>query len=94
MTPPSDDIHVRLPRKLKRAAQKVIEANGLDITSAIKLFFTNITIQKTIPLSFLTENGLPRDFEEHLLELANSKNFIGPFDDAESAIRALNADPD
>ena len=93
-SPPSDDIHIRLPRKLKRAAQKIIEANGLDMSSAIKLFFTNIAIQKTIPLKFLTENGLPREFEEHLLALANSNDFMGPFDDAKSAIRALNADPD
>lgn len=93
-TPPSDDIHVRLPRKLKRSAQKIIEANGLDVSSAIKLFFVQITLQKSIPLKFLTENGLPKEFEEHLLALANSNDFIGPFDDAKSAIRALNADPD
>lgn len=90
----SDSLHVRIPRKLKRAAQKIIEANGLDVSSAIRLFFTHITVKKTIPLTFLTENGLPRNFEEHLLALANSNDFIGPFDDAESAIRALNENPD
>ena len=93
-SPPSDDIHVRLPRKLKRSAQKIIEASGLDISSAIKLFFVNITLQKTIPLKFLTENGFPKEFEQHLLALANSNDFIGPFNDAEDAIRALNANPD
>ncbi len=87
-------LHIRIPVKLKRSAQKIIEANGLDMSSAIKLFFTNITIQKTIPLKFLTENGLPLEFEQHLLALANSNDCIGPFNDAKSAMRALDADSD
>lgn len=93
MAAASDDIHIRLPRKLKRSAQKVIERNGLDVTSAIRLFFTHITIRDTIPLTFLTSSGLPKDVEEGLLEQLNKKDFRGPFKDAKSAIRALHEDP-
>lgn len=94
-TSASDDVHFRIPRKLKRSAQKVIEANGMDMSSAIRLFFTHITLRQTIPLTFVTtDNGLPKEFEEHLLALANSNDFIGPFDEAASAIRALNANSD
>lgn len=66
--PASDDIHIRLPRKLKRDAQKVIERNGLDVTSAIRLFFTHMTIRGTIPLPWLTVNGLSPELEESLLK--------------------------
>lgn len=66
--PASDDIHIRLPRKLKRDAQKVIERNGLDVTSAIRLFFTHMTIRGTIPLPWLTVNGLSPQLEESLLK--------------------------
>ncbi len=92
-TPPSDDIHIRLPRKLKRDAQKIIERNGLDVSGAIKLFFTHITLRDTIPLTFVTSSGLPKTVEDGLLEQLNKKDFRGPFKDAKSAIRALHEDP-
>ena len=66
-TPPSDDIHVRLPRKLKRSAQKVIEANGMDISAAVRLFFMHIVLQGTIPLPWIKVGGLSPKYKEDLL---------------------------
>lgn len=73
-SPPSDDIHIRLPRKLKRSAQKVIEQNGLDVTSAIRLFFMHITVRGTVPLPWLTVNGLSPELEENLLQQIRKPN--------------------
>lgn len=67
MTSPTDDIHVRLPRKLKHLAQKILKANGMDFSSAIRLFFAHIAIRGTIPLPWITMNGLTPEFEESLL---------------------------
>ena len=45
------NLHIRLPAKLKREAEKVIDALGLDTSSAIRLFFTQMTLQGTIPFA-------------------------------------------
>lgn len=66
--PPSDDIHIRLPRKLRRDAQKIFEANGLDVSAAIRLFFMHATIQGTVPLPRVTVNGFTPEFEAGLLK--------------------------
>ncbi len=89
--PASDDIHVRIPRKLKRAAQKVIEANGLDVSSAIRLFFTHISLRKTIPLKFVTtESGLPKEFEQSLLKQIAHPDIVATLDTPEDIEKFFN----
>lgn len=89
----SSHLHLRLPAKLKREAQKVIEASGLDTSSAVRLFFCHIVARRTIPLKFLTVNGLPREFEDHLQELAeDAENLVGPFTSADALLKSLYAE--
>lgn len=73
-------LHLRLPAKLKKEALKIIEASGLDTSSAVRLYFAQIVLHKAIPLKFLTVNGLPPEFERELHALAEDKeNIKGPF---------------
>ena len=75
-TPPADDVHVRLPRKLKRDALRVFEANGLDVSSAIRLFFAHVSIRGTMPLPWLTINGLTPEFEQSLLRQIDNPDIV------------------
>ena len=90
----SDDLHIRIPRKLKRAAQKVIEANGMDVSGVVRLFFTHISLRGTIPLTFISmDNGLPREFGEELLALSKDrKNIVGPFASKKALLKSLYAE--
>jgi addiction module RelB/DinJ family antitoxin len=38
-----------MDEKLKRDAQKILEKQGLDMSSAIKMFFSQVVIEKGIP---------------------------------------------
>lgn len=87
-------LHIRIPAKLKRAAQSVIEANGMDVSSAVRLFFTHIALRETIPLKFVSaSSGLPKELEEDLLEQLRKKDYRGPFKNAKAVIKALHEDP-
>lgn len=84
------NLHVRLPAKLKREAEKVIDALGLDTSGAIRLFFTQITLQQTLPFPLpKLRTASPKTLK--LIAEALASGTIGPFDTAEDAIKALHA---
>ena len=86
----SANLHIRLPAKLKREAEKVIDALGLDTSSAIRLFFTQITLQGTIPFPLPKVRSMSAK-TQRIVEEALASGTIGPFDTAEDAIKALHA---
>lgn len=88
--PLSDDIHIRLPRKLKRSAQKILEANGLDASTVIRLFFTHMTIRGTVPLPWLTVNGLPPELEESLLKQIGDPDIVATLESPEDVDKFIN----
>ncbi len=59
--------HVRLSKKLKKEAQSVIEKNGLDMPSAVRLFLSHIVSRGTIPLRWITVNGFTPEAEQAIL---------------------------
>lgn len=70
-----------------------MQANGLDMSSAVRLFFVHIVHQRTIPLKFVTVNGLPPELEEELEKLSkDTKNIVGPFRSKKKLLKALYAD--
>lgn len=83
-------IHIRIPTKLKQEAEKVIEALGLDASSAIRLFYTQITLQQTIPFS-LPKIRIASPKTLKIIEEALADDTIGPFDNADEALKALYA---
>ena len=48
----SSNLTIRLDSELKNEASKVVEHYGIDLSSAIRAFFTQIVNTNSIPLSF------------------------------------------
>lgn len=69
-------IHVRVSDKLKKAAQKVAEANGLDLSSCIRMFLTHMDVRGTLPLPPLTVNGFTEEEEEEILRRAKEPSIV------------------
>ena len=63
-------IHVRISDKLKKSAQKIAEANGLDLSSCIRVFLTHMDVRGIMPLPHLTVNGYTEEEEEEILRAA------------------------
>ncbi len=61
-------INVRIDAKTKHKTQKILREMGLDLSSAIKIFFNKIIITKSIPFEIRTVNGFTPEFEEELLQ--------------------------
>lgn len=61
-------LSIRLDNKLKSDSQKVFKELGLDISSATKLFLTQVVNRKAIPFEIRTVNGFTPAFEQELLD--------------------------
>ncbi|MEN9922302.1 MAG: hypothetical protein RL097_579 [Candidatus Parcubacteria bacterium] len=62
-----DTIQIRVDKKTKEAARKTLEGLGLDMSSAVKLFLTNVINRQGIPLDLRTENGFTLAQEQALI---------------------------
>jgi DNA-damage-inducible protein J len=60
-------IQIRIDAKTKKAARKTLDELGIDMSSAVKLFLTNVINRKGIPLDLRTENGFTLAQEQALL---------------------------
>ena len=69
-------IHVRVSDKLKRSAQKIAEANGLDLSSCIRVFLTHMNVRGTMPLPSLTVNGFTEEEEKEILRRAKEPGIL------------------
>ena len=84
------NLHIRLPAKLKRDAEKVLRTLGLDTSGAIRLFYVQIALQQTLPFSLPKIRPMSKKTEKIVKE-ALASGSIGPFDSAEDAIKAMYA---
>jgi DNA-damage-inducible protein J len=93
-------IQVRIDPKTKKEAQKVLDKVGLDMSSAIKVYFSQIVISQGIPFPILTENGLTIQQEREILkaseEAKRGVNVDGPFEGGEATeyLRKISKDAD
>ncbi len=85
------NLHIRLPAKLKRDAEVIMHALGLDTSSAVRLFFTQMTLQQTLPFP-LPKVKIPSKKACRIIAQALKDETIGPFDTAEEALKALYAE--
>ena len=87
-------VQIRLDNKLKKDAEKIFEELGIDTPTAIRIFLKKVVKMKSIPFTLttqnLTENGLTPEEEQEILRRAKSKDFIGPFDNAEDIVNYLH----
>ena len=67
-----DTIQIRIDSKTKKAARKTLNELGIDMSSAVKLFLTNVITRQAIPLDLKTENGFTLAQEQALIEEAEA----------------------
>ena len=77
----SSNLTIRLDSNLKREASKVVEHYGLDLSSVIRAFFTQIVNTNSIPLSFDYE----RPNDESLSAIRETDEMIASGDGASYA---------
>ena len=64
----SAQIQVRIDPKIKAEAQKVLEASGLSLSTAIKMLFFQTVQLKRLPLEIRDENGFTLQQQKDLIE--------------------------
>lgn len=75
ITKNSSQLQVRIDAKTKKEVQKIFDGLGLDMSSAIKLFFRQTINSKNLPFEIRDENGLTLHNAELLKEsVASAKN--------------------
>ena len=72
-----DTIQIRIDAKTKKAAWKTLDELGIDMSTAVKLFLTNVVNRKGIPLDLRTENGFTLAQEQALIEETESAKKTG-----------------
>ena len=87
-------IQVRIDEKTKRSAKRVLDALGIDMSTAIKAYLKQIAIRKGMPFRLVTQNGLT-PAEERAINKASAEakkgiNVKGPFTSADDLMKALN----
>ena len=87
-------IQVRVTDKSKKNVEKILESLGLDVTTAVRMFFCRVEMDHGLPFPVtqkLTVNGFTPEFEEEVLEAAKENDFSPAFDSAEDAIAYLHS---
>ncbi|MDP3962291.1 MAG: type II toxin-antitoxin system RelB/DinJ family antitoxin [bacterium] len=73
-------IQLRIDKKTKENAQDIFKKLGMDMSSAMKLFLSQVIRTKSIPFVARTENGFTPEYEQFILEqsadaLKNGRRF-------------------
>jgi DNA-damage-inducible protein J len=87
----SANLHIRLPAKLKKEAEKVLAALGLDTSSAIRLFYSQIALHQTLPFQLPALRRVSPQTQKIVADALAEETVLGPFQDADSALSALHA---
>lgn len=85
------NIHIRIPAKLKKEAEYIINALGLDTSSAIRLFYAQIVLQQSIPFTMPKVRVMSKKTMKIVEDAMKDETGLGPFDNAEEALKALYA---
>jgi addiction module RelB/DinJ family antitoxin len=84
-------IQVRVSDKDKKAAEKILESLGLDLTTAVRMYVKRIVIDNGVPFPArhgLTVNGFTPEFEQEVLRAAEQKGGV-IFEDPNKAVAYL-----
>lgn len=66
----NNTIQVRIDTKTKKAVAKIFEELGLDISTGVKIYFSQVLRQHGVPFALTTENGYTPKQEAKLLKIA------------------------
>lgn len=87
-------IQVRISDKDKKEVQKILESLGLDLTTAVRIFFKRVVISDGLPFPVrhdLTVNGFTPEFEEEVLKAAQDEEGSIEFENSDDAIAFLHS---
>lgn len=71
----SEQLQIRIDATTKKEVKKILDNLGLDMSSAVKLFFRQVINTKNIPFEIRGENGLTLRNSEILREsIISAKN--------------------
>ena len=72
------NINVKTDKQLKTETEEVLKEMGLNLTTAINIYFRTIVKRKEIPfkISAVEDYYSTKEFEEEILRRAKQKNFI------------------
>ena len=87
----SANLHIRLPAKLKHEAEQVLSDLGLDTSSAIRLFYTQIALNQTLPFSLPSLRKASPKTSKIVAEAMKEESSLGRFEDVDTALKALYA---
>ncbi|OIO07142.1 hypothetical protein COX68_01940 [Candidatus Falkowbacteria bacterium CG_4_10_14_0_2_um_filter_41_15] len=84
----NEQIQIRIDSKTKNEAKKILDGLGMDMSSAIKIFFRQIINTKNFPCELRDENGLTLQHAEVLRQsVVSAKNSAKSFNKGSALIR-------
>jgi DNA-damage-inducible protein J len=87
-TKSSEQLQIRIDHKTKVEAKAILDQLGLDMSSAVKMFFKQIINAKNIPFELRDENGLTLKKAEVLREsIVDAKNSTKTFKSGSALIK-------
>jgi DNA-damage-inducible protein J len=63
-------LQIRIDKKTKDAAQKAFHSMGLDMTSGVKLYLTQVMNTQSIPFPVFSFDNLPREEKLEIIKEA------------------------
>jgi addiction module RelB/DinJ family antitoxin len=84
----NEQIQIRIDTATKREAKKILDNLGIDMSSAVKLFFRQIINARNLPFEIRGENGLTLHNAEILREsIVSAKNSTKLFKSGASLLK-------
>lgn len=89
----SEQLQIRIDSKTKKEAKEIFDNLGMDMSSAIKLFFRQVINAKNLPFELRGENGLTLRNAEILREsIISAKNETQTFSSGAKLIKDVLED--
>lgn len=89
----NEQIQIRIDPKTKNKAKKILASLGMDMSSAVKIFFRQVINAKNFPCELRNENGFTLRHAEILRgSIRNAKNAKTSFKKGSALIRAALKD--
>jgi addiction module RelB/DinJ family antitoxin len=88
ITKNNEQIQIRIDAETKKEAKKILDNLGIDMSSAVKLFFRQIINARNLPFELRGENGLTLRNAELLREsIISAKNSTKTFKNGSALLK-------
>jgi addiction module RelB/DinJ family antitoxin len=84
-------LQIRIDSRDKIEAQKILKKIGMDLSTGIKTFIKQVTVDKALPFQPRTENGFTPEYEAMILkETEWAEKHAKRYKSVEEMFKALN----